>query len=717
MSDAAFCPACVGLPGTSLKNATKADHHTHQISLPGIHCVACINGVEQTLLQCPGVSSARVNLSLKRVSVTADRSTTPESLIDALELAGFEARALDGSLLGAEKDTVGRTLLTRIAVAGFAMMNVMLLSVAVWSGAVGATLTLFHLISAAIALPALLFSAQPFFLNAMAALRGRRLNMDVPISLAIILAGGMSTYEALVGGEHAYFDAALSLTFFLLLGRYLDHRSRAAAVSAAAQLAALETPRVQRVSDGVKELVDFAELNVGDTVIVLPGGRIPVDGTVVEGSGLLDRSMLTGESDLIAIDAGDCVTAGEINTDGLLQIRASTVGEDTTLRRMVSMVDEAESVRNKYNAIADRAAQVYAPVVHLLSFFAFLGWLYATGDARLAINIAIAVLIITCPCALGLAVPAVSTTAAGRLFRSGLLVKDGTALERIAEVDTVVFDKTGTLTQPRLADSGIALTDSEKEIICGLASSSTHPVARAIKVGLPTTNAAKIDNIKEQPGKGISGEFEGITVQLGAMAWLGQGSGTGFQFGENPPKQIEVGGMLRDGALALIDGWKALGLEIHLVSGDSEAATQSVADALNIKEWRAETHPADKIAYVTALSESGKKVLMVGDGMNDTGALAAAFASISPASAVDASRAASDIVLLHDTLEPLIELPVVARSAKRRIIENFSIAAGYNAIAIPVALAGFATPLLAAIAMSASSIMVVLNALRLKGTS
>lgn len=717
MSDATFCPACVGLPETALKNAAKADHLTHHLALPGIYCVACINGVEQRLLQIPGVSAARVNLSMKRATVTADYSVTPEALVETLELAGFEAQPLDGSLLGTGKDTAGRVLLTRIAVAGFAMMNVMLLSVAVWSGAIGATAKLFHLISAAIAVPALIFSAQPFFHNALSALRAGRLNMDVPISLAIILAGGMSTFEAFYGGAHAYFDAALSLTFFLLLGRYLDHRSRAAAVSAASQLAALEVPRVQRLIDGARELVDFSALNVGDIIIVLPGGRIPVDGIVTEGSAQLDRSMLTGESLLAPISAGDTVTAGEMSVDGLLHIKATTVGEDTTLRRMVSMVDEAESVRNKYNAIADRAAKIYAPVVHILAFGAFLGWIFASGDVRVSLNIAIAVLIITCPCALGLAVPAVSTTAAGRLFRNGMLIKDGTALERIAEIDTVVFDKTGTLTRPQATPQLDQFSDLEKQVALGLANSSSHPISVAIRAALVGTKPAKISSIIEHSGNGVSGDFDGKQVRLGAMEWLDGSSGTGLQIGDGAAIPFEIGASLRPGAQQLVEAWQSLGLDIHLVSGDNDTETKAVADKLGIAQWSGKTNPADKIVYINDLTESGKKVLMVGDGLNDTGALAAAFASISPASAADASRAASDIVLLHETLIPLIDLPVVARSAKRRIIENFTIAAGYNVIAIPIALAGYATPLLAAIAMSASSIMVVLNALRLKGSS
>ena len=713
MSDATICPACVGLPEGQLEKAASNGTAQIMLSLPGIHCVACINGVERALRDIEGVANARVNLSMKRVTVGTDQPIAPEELIDTLELAGFEARVLDTSLLGSEADSYGRGLMTRIAVSGFAMMNVMLLSVAVWSGAVGATQYLFHLISASIAVPAIAYAAQPFFANAWRALSVRKLNMDVPISLAIILAAGMSLYETFYGGHHAYFDAAISLTFFLLIGRYLDYRSRKAAASAAAQLSALEVPRVMRLRDGARQMVDFAELAIGDLIQVLPGGRIPVDGKVTDGVSEVDGSLLTGESRPITAHAGTEVTAGEVNMTGPLTIQAATVGADTTLRKMVTMVDEAEAVRNRYTAIADRAAAVYAPLVHLLALVAFAGWITYSGDLRLSLNIAVAVLIITCPCALGLAVPAVSTTAAGRLFRAGLLVKDGTALERLAEVDTVVFDKTGTLTMP--AAAGDALDTETQSIALALTQNATHPISQAIAASLDNVTPATLTDHQEYAGQGLSAKYQGTTVRLGSGEWIGAGKGTYIRIGNHPAQKITLRSELREGAVDLVKAWQDAGLSIHLVSGDDADETGRIARILGIDAWCAETKPADKIAYIEKLSGKGAQVLMVGDGLNDTGALAAAYASVSPATAADASRAASDIVLLNDSLVPLVELPLVARSARARIKENFAISTIYNIIAVPIALAGFATPLIAAIAMSTSSITVLLNALRLKG--
>lgn len=713
MSDAAICPACVGLPEGQLEKATSNGTAQIVLSLPAIHCVACINGVERALRAMDGVANARVNLSMKRVTVGTNKPVAAEDLIDTLEMAGFEARVLDTSLLGAEADDYGRGLMTRLAVSGFANMNIMLLSVAVWSGAVGATMHLFHWITAMIAIPTLIYAAQPFFESGWRSLKAGRLNMDVPISLAIILASGISLYETIYGGHHSYFDAAVTLTFFLLIGRYLDHRSRKAAASAAAQLSALEVPRVMRLRDGVRQMVNFADLAIGDLVQILPGGRIPVDGIVTDGKSQIDRSLLTGESRQSDASIGTAVTAGEVNMTGPLTIRATTVGADTTLRKMVTMVDEAEAVRNRYTAVADKAAALYAPVVHLLAIAAFAGWMLYSGDVRLSLNIAVAVLIITCPCAMGLAVPAVSTTAAGRLFRAGLLVKDGTALERLANVDTVVFDKTGTLTMP--AATGDALDPEMQSVALAMTQDAHHPISQAIAAAFAGTTPATISNQQEHAGRGLSATYNGRTVRLGSGKWLGTGAETFIQIGDGKPQKITLQSQLRDGAKDLVRAWQDLGLAVHLVSGDDTDETARIAAALGIDAWQAQTNPAGKIAYIEALAADGAKVLMVGDGLNDTGALAAAYASVSPATAADASRAASDIVLLNDSLEPLIELPVVAKAALARIKENFTISTIYNVIAVPIALAGFATPLIASIAMSASSITVLLNALRLRG--
>ncbi len=711
----AACPACSVTPlAQEVASRSLADGNI-VLSLPTIHCAACIGAVERALQATDGVEDARVNLSRKRVTILAP-NMSPEPLISILAAAGYEAHILDAQMMAAvETDAEGRKLLLRLAVAGFAMMNVMLFSVAVWSGAAHATQQMFHWLSALIAVPALAFSAQTFFQSAWRALRVWSMNMDVPISLAIILAAALSVYETSMGGESVYFDAALSLTFFLLVGRYLDHRTRIAARSAAQELSALASPNAVRVEDGVHRTVPVTALKLGDMVRVMVGMRVPVDGQISGGETDMDRSFLTGESLPVRVAQGDPISAGEINLTGPITLRVTAVGADTTLARMTAMVETAEGARNKYTALADRAAQIYAPAVHLLAFVTFLGWMVLSADVALALNIAISVLIITCPCALGLAVPAVMTTATGRMFRRGLLVKNGTALERLAQVDTVVFDKTGTLTEGYARIDTGAMDPDSLTVLAALARASDHPVSRAIAAALPNDiQAADIHEIVEHPGCGIAAVWRGQTVRLGKGDWVGAAASPALQIGMAQPLPLVVRETLRSGAAEAVAALKAKGMRVYMLSGDTQRAVSELAGRLDIADAHAELLPEQKMRMIQSMSANGAKVLMIGDGLNDTAALAQAYASISPASALDASRAASDIVLLGRSLAEIPGAIATAKSARLRVLENFSIAAAYNLVAVPVAILGFASPLSAAIAMSASSITVLLNALRVR---
>ncbi|MGR3454842.1 heavy metal translocating P-type ATPase [Pseudooceanicola sp.] len=717
------CPACAAMPAaeTLARSRAAMSDATISLSLPSIHCAACISGVEGALARVPGVTEARVNLTLKRASVKAP-GVTAEELVGALARAGYEAHELDaGTIAATRTDRAGRDLLMRMAVAGFAMMNVMLLSVAVWSGAEAATRDMFHWISAAITLPAIAFSAQPFFGNAWTALRAGRLNMDVPISLAILLALVTSLWETMLSGEHAYFDAAISLTFFLLAGRFLDHRTRAIARSAAEELTALEVPRAWLVEDGGERQVPVAELAPGMLVRVRPGARMPVDGEIVEGRSELDRSLLTGETVPVFAEPGRAVSAGEVNLTGPLVVRATAVGADTSLHRMAELVAVAESGRSNYTSLADKAAKLYAPGVHILAALAFAGWWLWSGDVRVALNIAAAVLIITCPCALGLAVPAVTTAASGRLFRRGMLIKHHTALERLAEVDTVVFDKTGTLTAGAPEVLGLEAHDRrDLELALALAEGSSHPLSIALARAIRARGvaAAEVAEVSELPGYGTRGTWQGQEVRLGRPAWVGAPAGaetsTALKLGQGAPVVFRFADALRAGAEEAVAALQARGMKVVLMSGDTTPAVEALADRLGIRHWLAEALPGDKAARIEAMQAEGARVLMVGDGLNDTAALSVAHVSISPASALDAARVASDIVLLGGSLAPLPEALEVARKAVKRIRENFRIATVYNIVAVPLAVAGLATPLIAALAMSLSSITVSLNALRLR---
>ena len=719
------CPACVAAPSAERIAQLSAQGTARiMLSLPAAHCAACISTVEGRLADYPGVKSSRLNLTMKRVLVEAEPEVTAEELIAALKGVGYEAHELDAGLLSAtEADKTARDLLMRLGVAFFSMMNVMLLSVAVWSGAENATRDLFHWISGAIALPTVVFCGQPFFRSAWASLRVGRLGMDVPISLALILASSISVFETIKSGHHAYFDAAVMLCFFLLIGRYLDYRTRAIARSAAEELAALEVPRATVLADGAEVVKPISEVQVGDIVLVRPGGRMPVDGVVTEGTSELDRSLLTGESLPVWAGPETRVSAGEVNLTGPLTLRVTAAGKDSSLHRMADLVAVAEAAKTRYTSLAERASGLYSPMVHLLSFSAFGFWMWKTGgDLRYAINISAAVLIITCPCALGLAVPAVVTAASGKLFRKGLLIKQGTALERLAEVDTVVFDKTGTLTlgtpEPTNLDGHPVVA---VEVALALATASSHPLARALAEGARARGIrpARVEELREVPGYGVEGLWKGARVRLGRAEWCGAVSAmaetaTWLCTGEGDARPFTFTDRPRPGADTAVRALLAGGKRVILLSGDAEAAVAALAQRLGITEWASGQLPAEKAARVAALTAGGARVLMVGDGLNDTAALAAAHVSISPASALDAARVASDIVLLGQDMAPIADAVRISGQASRRIVENFLISGGYNVVAVPLALVGMATPLAAALAMSLSSITVSLNALRLK---
>ena len=697
--------ACTAEP-RAVAEAVETGAPTHQLYLPTIHCAGCIRTVEDTLARLPGVKAARVNLSLKRVAVTAPQNADPTPWIEALAEAGYEAHEAQSVK---SDDASDRELLLRLGVAGFAMMNVMLLSVAVWSGATDATRDLFHWISGAIAIPAAMFSAQPFFKNAWSALKARSVNMDVPISVAILLALGMSVYETSAGGEHAYFDAALSLTFFLLAGRVLDQRMRKAARSAAQDLAALEPSRVMVVRNDERQSIAVSDLAIEDVIWLAAGTRIPAEAVLEDGTVDVDRSLLTGESDPVTVRKGERLFSGDVTLTGPITARVSAVGEDTMLRSIMQLVARAEGAKSRYSGLADRAAQAYVPIVHLTALAAFIGWLWVSGDVRYSLNVAVATLIITCPCALGLAVPAVAAAATGGLFRRGLLVKSDTALERLSGVDTVVFDKTGTLTRPTLSIPD-SLSAEDIAVLKALALQSDHPLSKSLVSQLKGVIPAPLSDIQEIAGTGVRATYKGAAVRLGRGAWIGTDAPTAFEAGKIYP--LASSEVLLPGARQGIEDVKAMGLSIHVLTGDTDEKARKLARDLGLENVVAGVDPKEKLAFIEALKSDGHSVLMVGDGLNDVAALTAANAAISPGTALEASRSAADVVLVSGRMQSVAEALKGARLAHRLILQNFGFAAAYNMVAIPLAVLGFASPLMAALAMSMSSITVTVNALR-----
>ncbi|MFV0474553.1 MAG: heavy metal translocating P-type ATPase [Pikeienuella sp.] len=692
------------------------------ISVPGISCGGCVGRIERGLAELPEVHAARANLTLKQVRVTlTDAAADPSPVFEALATLGYPGRPIDQTddePRDARRE--GSDLLRCVAVAGFGAMNVMLLSVAVWAGAAGATRETFHLVSALIALPVVSYAGRPFFRSALSALGARRLNMDVPIALAVILAMALSLYEMARGGDEVFFDAAVTLLFFLLTGRYLDQLMRDKARSAVSGLARL-APRgaMTRDGDGALAWLPLNAIEPGVMLHIGAGERVPVDARIAEGATDLDRSIVTGEAMPVAAGPGADLEAGTLNLTGAVEAVALRRAEESFLANMTRMLSAAEAGRSGYVRIADRAAQLYAPVVHLLALVTFIGWGAVGGDWRASAFVAISVLIITCPCALGLAVPVAHVVAAGRLMRGGVLMKDGTALERLAEADCVVFDKTGTLTTG--APELVAAPEDKpaRAAAKALALRSRHPASLAIAAHLEET-PADLETAEETPGFGVEGVIDGRRARLGRAAWVGkiasaQGPGTGpaFAFEGAPAARFELTETLRPHAAEAVAALKTAGLPVAMLSGDEAAPAARIGAALGIGDISHGATPAGKVEMMERLRREGRRALMVGDGLNDTAAMAAAHVSMAPSSASDVSRNAADFVFLRESLDAAPATLEAARATARIVRQNFGLAIIYNCVAIPLAAAGLVTPLIAALAMSGSSIVVIGNSLRL----
>lgn len=685
------------------------------LAVPGMHCAGCISKIERGLGEVAGIADARVNLSARQVTVHHAPSLKARDLVNELARIGFEAQLRKGAFARSESQV--KPLLAPLAVAAFACMNVMLLSVSVWSGAEGSTRNLFHWISAGIGIPAIIYSGQPFFRSAWAALKRGRTNMDVPISIGVILATLLSIHETLTGGEHAWFDGALMLLAFLLAGRVLDAMMRDKArtgvdalLSQAAQGATLIG------ADGALEWRKTEELCTGMVMRVAAGERLAADGVIIRGTSRFDQSLLTGETAPIAAAKDAKVLAGTLNLDAPVDVRVLATGADTTLAEIARLMEAAAQDRSKYVRIADKAARLYAPAVHTLAALTFAGWMIAGAGWYQSLVIAIAVLIITCPCALGLAVPVAQVVASGALMRAGIMVKDGSALERLAGVDRVLLDKTGTLTMGRpVPDPAIlaSLSADAAAVALALASHSRHPISQSLSGALAARGcrAAELADVQERPGEGVFARWQGREVALRRPDSASSMAVSLIMEGE-PIWVIPFSDRLRPDARLALQRLERLGVSASILSGDRTEAVESVAQELGM-EGEGQADPARKQAVIGALQGEGHRVLMVGDGLNDGPAMAKANASMAPGSASDVGLQASDLVFVQDSLMALPRAIGAARATMRVVRQNFALAIGYNICAVPLAMAGYVTPMIAAIAMSTSSLVVVGNSLRL----
>jgi Cu2+-exporting ATPase len=531
----------------------------------------------------------------------------------------------------------------------------------------------------------------------------------------------MSIVETASHAEHAYYDSAVMLLFFLLCGRYLDHAMRRKTRAVAGNLAALKAEVAHRFDGGELVIVPVAVLRSGDRVLIKPGERVPADGTVISGSSEIDESLVTGETGRRSVAAGATIHAGSVNYSGALTMRVAAAGSGTLIDEIERLLEKAQAGRSRYVRLADRAARLYAPMVHATAALTALGWLIAGASVHDSIVTAIAVLIITCPCALALAIPAVQVVASGALFRSGVILNSGDALERLAEADTVVFDKTGTLTLPEpRVDNAAAIAPDLLEMAARLALSSHHPLAAA--VAREARDRAPFDGAIEEPGQGVRVLVAGSEARLGSAAFCGlppdarapKEPGTSLIAFSHAGRTalLAIRQKLRPDAISVVTALKQRGFDVTILSGDRRQAVEPVAATLGVRNWLAGLDPVEKIATIELLKGQGHRVLMVGDGLNDAPSLAAAHVSLSPITATDLTQAQADAVFLGDRLQGVLDALSISQRARRLMKQNLWLAVIYNAIAVPIAIAGYVTPLIAAVAMSGSSILVTLNALR-----
>jgi Cu2+-exporting ATPase len=711
-------------------SATHPKFSNALLAVEGMHCAACAGRIEKALRSLEGVERAAVNVAAHRLHVTWDGARVSQSrLLQVVSDLGFTLRELDDADAIGRRRVEKRTALKRIAVAGLAMMQVMTFAVALyagdWEGMEAHYASFLRLVSMLVTLPVVLYSAAPFFSAAWRDLARRRVGMDVPVSLAILLAFAASVFNTLRGSGEVYFDSVTMFVFFLLLGRFVEMQARHHAGSVTQAMAAALPRAALRLRDCRTESVELHALQAGDTVVVPAGAVIPADGTVVLGTSRVDESLLTGESTPVACTPGRNVIGGSLNVGSPLQVKLSAVGADTVLSHIVRLLERAQSERPRIALAADRAATHFVAWILGAAVIVCALWLWL--DPPRAFPATLALLVVTCPCALSLATPAALAAATSHLARSGLLVTRADAIERLAQARHAVFDKTGTLTQgaPAIARShviGQLPLDRCQAIAAALEASSEHPLAAAFRDS--TLELPVVGSVKVESGYGISGVVDGERYRIGRLDFveaiasartIHRAPATAIFLGSTSGllAAFEMNDALREGAGDAVRALEQLGVSTHMASGDHAETVRRVADQLGIGSWRARLTPEDKLQYIRGLDRARGGVAMIGDGINDAPVLGAASVSIAIGSGSALAQASADLVLTSKSLLAIPAGVAIARQALAIMRQNLAWAAAYNLAAIPLAAMGYIAPWAAAIGMSASSILVVLNAWRL----
>ncbi|MFO3659587.1 heavy metal translocating P-type ATPase [Pseudomonas amygdali] len=716
---------------------------TFDLPISGMTCASCAGRVERALAKVPGVNSVTVNLANERAHVDTAAQTDPQTLIDAISRAGYSATLVEDR--HAEADQKARhlhnerwALLLAIALA-LPLIAPMLLT------PLGVHWMLPAWAQFALATPVQFVLGARFYVAAWKAVRAGAGNMDLLVAIGTSAGYGLSVYQWLSAAPgttpHLYFEASAVVIALVLLGKYLESRAKRQTASAIRALEALRPERALRVVDGLEQDVAISSLQLGDQVLVKPGERFPVDGEVVEGSSHADEALITGESLPVAKQTGDKITGGAINGEGQLLVRTTALGAETVLARIIRLVEDAQAGKAPIQKLVDKVSQVFVPTVLGIAFFTLAGWLLAGASLEVALINAVAVLVIACPCSLGLATPTAIMAGTGVAARYGILIKDAEALERAHAVDAVVFDKTGTLTAgtPRITNMS-AVSGNEEHLLQlagALQRGSEHPLARAV-LDVCHEWQLKLDaaeNSHALSGRGIAGTVQGRELALGnrrlldesglpigelaesARIWEAEGRTLSWLIEQAPePKVIGMfafGDTLKPGTDQAIRALNARGITSHLLTGDNRGSAQVVAKALGIHDVHAEVLPADKAATVTQL-KNHHVVAMVGDGINDAPALAAADVGIAMGGGTDVAMHAAGITLMRGDPRLVPAALDISRRTYAKIRQNLFWAFVYNLIGIPLAALGYLNPVLAGAAMALSSVSVVSNALLLK---
>jgi Cu2+-exporting ATPase len=726
----------------SLKGIYSLDLIVH-----GLHCGACIWLIENLLAKQENVVKSRVNLTKKTLRlewrVDLENGYKFTKLIQDL---GYELLPADPEAIAEFEKRFDDKIFKALAVAGFGAGNVMLFSFALWfdlrleiSGAIRQFL---HFFSAIIALPVLIYSGRIFFISAINSLKARSPNMDIPIAMAIILASIVSLLETFRGGNIIYFDSAVMLVFFLLIGRYIDFKARKKVFDIASKLSQLQIGFGRVLINDEIKILPTSKIHEGMIVLVASGEKIISDGVVIEGEGLVDNSLITGESIPEKISVNSKVFGGSINIESAIKVKITASQNNSILAKIIALTNDIQIKKNIYIRIADKFSFYYTPIVHLLAIITFAGWYFwQKTDFNIALMNATAVLIITCPCALALAIPIVQTITIGNFLKKGIIFKNGEAIEKINQADYFVFDKTGTLTKGSPVLQGVfeiknseflKLNSSENNMIIQLASNiakfSKHPIS------LSLAELSKLQNLiteaTEIKGQGLVANFQSQQLKLGTAEFCSIKNYHQMQINEpNFAKNFAklrtfmqyqdrqfvflFDDEIKKGAQELINYLKSLNKKIILLSGDYGDEVERIAKNLSIDNFYYQKNPLQKAQFLQDLSNQNKIFVMIGDGLNDAPSLALASVSVSFSKAVDISQNIADIIINSSTLHQIIFILKYSKKSLKVMKENLILALLYNIIAVPFAIMGYISPLISAIAMSTSSLMVMLNSLKI----